>query len=354
MNASAVTSPIWLAGMSRRVWRIAAGPALGVACALAVTSALLLALHVNPVFAYGSMVRGAFGSLQAISDTLAQAAPIGLIAQGVALTFRCGLWNVGGEGQFYAGAIGAGLIGILVGGPPIVLVPLELMAGAAAGAAVAFVPAVLKARLQINEILVTLMLNFVPVLLTSYLVAGPFATGISETTVDIHPGGDLPWLVVGNLRLHAGLLVLLATTACLWTLVTRTTFGFRIRAIGANVRAAEAVGIGVVRCQFTTFLLAGALGGLAGMVQVTAVYHNLLAGMSSGFGFTAVVAALLGRLNAWGVLAASIGFAALQVGGESMQRTTGLESATVFVIEGLILLFLLAGRLVGRERRDIA
>ena len=260
-------------GSKSRALRLVAGPAIGVLCALGVTAVLLAALGVNPAVAYANMLEGAFGSAESISDTLAEAVPIALIAQGVALTFRAGLWNVGGEGQFYAGAIGAGLTGILVAGPPWVLIPLELLAGAAAGALTAFVPAVLKATLRINEILVTLMLNFVPVLLTSYLVAGPFSTGMSETTVDIHDGGDLPWLIVGQLRLHAGLLLLLVATALLSALIGRTTFGFRVRAIGSNLQAAQAAGIGVVRCQFAAFLIAGALGGIAGAVQVTAVYH---------------------------------------------------------------------------------
>jgi general nucleoside transport system permease protein len=329
-------------------------PLLSVVGALAVTGLLLAALGANPAVAYGRMVVGALGTTRAISDTVARAEPICLIALGVALTFRGGLWNVGGEGQFYAGAIGAALTGILVPAPAWILVPLELLGGMAAGAVTAFVPAVLKACFNINEILVTLMLNFVPVLLVSYLVAGPFAQGMSETTVDILPEGDLPWLVAGNLRLHAGLPLLIGAVAILAFLVARTGYGYRLRATGSNPLAARAAGMNVTRTQFAAFLIAGALSGMAGMVQVTAIHHNLLAGMSVGYGFTAVVAALLGRLNPWGILLASFGFAALQVGGDSMQRTTGIESSTVFVIEGLILLFLLGGRLIGRERLQIA
>ncbi len=132
-------------------------------------------------------------------------------------------------------------------------------------------------------------------------------------------------------------------------LVNFSTFGFKIRAIGSNIDAAQAAGINVVRTQFAAFILAGGFGGLAGMIQVAALHHNLLEGISSGFGFTAIVAALLGRLHSFGILLASIGFAALLVGGDSMQRTAKIENSTVFVIEGLILLFLLAGRIIGRE-----
>ena len=135
--------------------------------------------------------------------------------------------------------------------------------------------------------------------------------------------------------------------------MNRTTFGYKIRAIGSNIHAAQAAGIDVVRTQFWTFVLAGGFGGLAGMIQVAALHHNLLEGMSPGFGFTAIVAALLGRLQPFGILLASFGFAALVVGGDSMQRVAKIESSTVFVIEGLILLFLLAGRIIGREQTQM-
>ena len=329
-------------------------PLMAVLGALVVTAGLLLALGVDPLFAYRSMVLGAVGTTQSLSDTIAKTVPITLIALGVALTFRCGLWNVGGEGQFYAGAIGAALAGILIDAPAWILIPLEVLAGVFAGGLVALVPAALKAKFNTNEILVTLMLNFVPHLLALYLIAGPLAHDLAAKTVDIHESGELPWLVVDNLRLHAGILFVFAAVIGMHFLIERTTFGFKIRAIGSNIEAARAAGINVVRTQFSAFLIAGGLGGLSGTIQVAALHHNLLEGMSPGFGFTSIVAALLGRLHAWGILLGSFGFAALLVGGDSMQRTARIENSTVFVIEGLILLFLLAGRVIGRERVQIA
>jgi general nucleoside transport system permease protein len=329
-------------------------PIVAILSALAVTAILLVALGVDPLFAYKSMFLGAVGNFQSFSDTIAKMVPITLIALGVALSFQCGLWNVGGEGQFYAGAVGAALTGILIDAPDWILIPLEVLSGVASGMLVGLVPATLKARYNTNEILVTLMFNFVPLLLALYIIAGPFSQGLAAKTVDIHESGELPWIVIGNLRLHAGLLIVLVAVAGMDFLVNRTTFGFRVRAIGSNIRAAQAVGINVTRTQFTAFLIAGGLGGLSGMIQVTAIHHNLLEGMSAGFGFTAVVAALLGRLQPWGILFGSFGFAALLVGGDSMQRTARIENSTVFVIEGLILLFLLGGRLIGRENVQIA
>ena len=146
------------------------------------------------------------------------------------------------------------------------LIFLEVLAGCAAGSMVAFVPAVLKARYNTNEILVTLMLNFVPLLIALYVIAGPFSQGLAAKTVDIHESGELPWAIFGNLRLHAGLLFVLAAVVALDFVVRRTTLGYRVRAIGSNIRAAQAVGINVVRTQFTAFMISGSLGGLSGMI----------------------------------------------------------------------------------------
>jgi general nucleoside transport system permease protein len=341
-----------IAGIARRT-RAFAAPVACVVAALAITAILLLALGADPLFAYRAMVVGSVGSEQAISATLAKTVPICLIGLGVLLTFRCGLWNIGGEGQFYSGAIGAALTGILVSAPAPILITLEVLGGAAAGALTGYVPAVLKSRFHANEILVTLMLNYVPLYLALYLIQGPFSQGLAAKTVDIHPAGELPWLIVGGLRIHAGVLFVVAAVLATHILVSNTAFGFKIRAIGSNPHAAAAAGINVARCQFRAFIIAGAFSGLAGAIQVTAIHHNLLEGISSGFGFTAIVAALLGRLHPLGVLLASFGFAALLVGGDSMQRTAKIESSTVFVIEGLILLFLLAGRIIGREGAHI-
>jgi general nucleoside transport system permease protein len=350
------TEPIAIASPTVRIRegvRAVATPVICVAAALLTTGLLLALLGADPIFAFKTLLLGGLGSPQALSDTLAKMIPIALIAFGVMLTFRCGLWNVGGEGQFYSGAIAAAITGISVDAPAALLIPLEMLAGIAAGCLTAYVPAVLKARLHANEILVTLMLNYVPVYLALYVIQGPFSHGLAAKTLDIHAAGELPWLIVGGLRLHAGLILVLVSVVAVGVLVERTTFGYRIRAVGSNVQAARAAGIDPVRTQFVAFLIAGGFGGLAGMIQVAAVHHNLLEGMSAGFGFTAIVAALLGRLQAVGTLIASFGFAALVVGGDSMQRVAKIESSTVFVIEGLILLFLLAGRVIGREQMQI-
>ncbi|HEY1362290.1 MAG TPA: ABC transporter permease [Xanthobacteraceae bacterium] len=329
-------------------------PVLCVGAALGACGILLLLLGVNPLFAYQTMIAGGLGSAEALSDTLAKTIPIALIGFGVIVTFRCKLWSLGGEGQFYAGAIGGALTGILIDAPPPILIPLEAIAGIAAGCFTAWIPAVLKARFHANEILVTLMLNYVPIFLALYLIQGPFSHGLAAKTVDIHPGGELPWLIVGGLRIHAGLIFVLIGVIATEVLINRTTFGYRVRAIGSNIHAAEAAGIDTVRTQFLAFILAGGFGGLAGMIQVAALHHNLIEGISPGYGFTAIVAALLGRLNPYGTLIASFGFAALVVGADSMQRVAKIENSTVFVIEGLILMFLLAGRIIGREQPQLS
>jgi ABC-type uncharacterized transport system permease subunit len=334
--------------------RSLAVPALCVAGALGVCAVLLLLLGVNPLFAYGAMLAGGLGSAEALSDTLSKMIPIALIGFGVIVTFRSKLWNLGGEGQFYAGAIGGALTGILIDAPAPILIPLEVLAAILAGCLTALVPAVLKARFHANEILVTLMLNYVPIFLALYLIQGPFSHGLAAKTVDIHNGGELPWLVIGRLRVHAGLIFVFISVIAADILMNRTTFGYQIRAVGSNIHAAQAAGIDYVRTQFLAFILAGGFGGLAGIIQVAALHHNLIEGMSPGYGFTGIVAALLGRLTPYGTLIASFGFAALVVGADSMQRVAKIENSTVFVIEGLVLMFLLAGRIIGREEAQLS
>jgi general nucleoside transport system permease protein len=347
------TKPLAIFAPPQDIVRAVAAPLICVIAALLVTGVLLALLGADPIFAFKTLVLGGIGSPQALSDTIAKTIPIALIAFGVMLTFRCGLWNIGGEGQFYSGAIAAAIVGIVVDASAPLLIPLEIAAGVIAGCATAYVPAILKARLHANEILVTLMLNYVPVYLALYVIQGPFSHGLAAKTLNINSAGELPWLIVGGLRLHAGLIFVLMSVVVVSILINRMTFGYKIRAIGSNIHAAQAAGIDVVRTQFWTFLIAGGFGGLAGMIQVAAVHHNLLEGMSAGYGFTAIVAALLGRLQPVGTLIASFGFAALVVGGDSMQRVAKIESSTVFVIEGLILLFLLAGRVIGREQMQL-
>ena len=317
--------------------------------ALIAAGLLMLVIGVNPINAYEAMIHGAFGSPANLSDTIIKTVPIGLIAIGVALTFKCGLWNAGGEGQLYFGAVAAVIIGIELDGPPALVVLAEFAGAVAAGALAGLIPAILKIRYGANEILVTLMMNFIAILTAGYVISVAYTATFTPATVRINESGELPWWAIAGLRFHVGAVFVVVLTILVYVLMTRTTFGYRVRAIGSNIDAARNAGVNVGRTLTTSFLIAGGLAGLAGMVQVAAVHHNLLDGFSPGFGFTALVAALLGKLHAVGAFVAAFAFSALLVGGQAMQRAEGIQFSLVFVIQGLILIFLLGLRVVGRE-----
>lgn len=315
---------------------------------LVLTAILMLAVGVNPIGAYVGMIDGAFGTPTHFSDTLLKTIPVVLIALGAALTFRAGLWNVGGEGQFLFGGIAAAVIGIKFEGPAFVIVAAEIVGGVAAGALAGLIPAVLKVRYGSNEILVTLMLNFIGLLLAGYVISGPLSALHTAASLPIHESGRLPWFSPFNVRVHIGIVFAILAIMSMHILMRHTTFGYGVRAMGINDDAARNVGVNITRTSVLSFVFAGGLAGLAGTIQVVAVHYGLVDGFSLGLGFAAIVAALLGGMRAIGTALAAFCLSALFVGGQAMQRSEGIPVSLVFVIQGGILLLLLG--LVVTER----
>jgi simple sugar transport system permease protein len=313
-----------------------------------IIAGLMAALGVSPLRAYGSILRGAFGSPVNLADTIAKTIPIALIGLGIALTFRCGLWNIGGEGQLYFGAIAALVVGVEFTGPAYLVIPAATAAGIVAGSLAGLVPAVLRVRFHASEILVTLMLNFIAVLLAGFIIAGPYSHPVVPATIPIGEAAQLPAWSIGGLRLHGGVIWLAVLTAAIGFIMSRTTYGSRIRMIGTSEDAARNAGIGVSRIRVTSFLIAGGLAGLAGMIQLSAVSRSLVDGFSPGFGFSAIIAALLGQLRPLPTVLASFGLSALLVGAQAMQRAEGIQMSLVNVIQGLLLLLLLGAGVVGK------
>ena len=310
----------------------------------------LLATGIDPIRAYAEILRGAFGSVDALSEDLVYATPLILAALSVILAFRAGLWNIGAEGQIYIGAIaGVGLGFNHLGLPPALVLPAMALGAFAAAAAWAAVPAVLRLRLGASEVIVTLMMNFLAVTLATYLIGGPWASGITPATAPIVPAGFLPVLVPGT-RLNAGLLLALAAAALLAFVLRRTVFGFRLRITGANLHAARFAGMRVDRVRFLSFTGAGGLAGLAGFGEVAGIYHDLPNGLSPGFGYTGIVVALLARLDPlWAVVVAGA-LGALNVGSGGMQRALGVPASLVAILEAVLILLLLGTRLLERRR----
>ena len=294
--------------------------------------------------ALGALWSGAFGSWYALSSaTLVRAVPLIVIGLGLALAFRGGAFNIGAEGQFYAGAIAATWIGLSVGHLPAPLAVAAVLSGAVlAGALWVAIPVLLRVRYGVLEVISTLLLNFVAEALTSLLVQGPL-----QERQHIYPQSDpiaeasrLP-LLPGT-RLHAGLALALLGALLLQWVFARTIWGFRLRAVGLGPRAAEIAGRIDSRWMTAVALaLSGAIAGLAGGVEVSGVSYALFQNLSPGYGFTAIAVALLGRLHPFGVVLAGLLFGALEAGAGAMQREADVPAVAVYVVEAVVIIVVL-------------
>jgi simple sugar transport system permease protein len=323
-------------GRSVHFLRIAAAATLG-------TAAVIAAFGGPPLAALLALVRGAIGSTNGWTESTLEAIPLVLTGLGVALAFQCHLWNIGAEGQLLVGELAAIAVGAQAASwPPVVLLPAVLIAGAAAGAGWAGIAALLRVFRGVPEVISTILLNFCALYLVSWATSGPLKEPGQEIprTVLLPEAARLPTL--GNSVLHAGLVLALLSAVIVAVILYRTVVGIRIRAVGLNPEAAAAAGMPVSRTMLLAFALSGALAGLAGAVQLTGVTYRLYGGSSPGTGYTAIAVALLGGLRPLRVLIAALFFGGLTAGSNEMQRTTGVSSVIGLVVQGLLLLLLIA------------
>lgn len=288
---------------------------------------------------------GAFGSRDALlSITLVRSVPLILTGLAIALAFRAGVWNVGAEGQLYAGAVAGVWVGLEGGSlPGWLLLPAVLGAAGIAGALWALAPALMKVRLGVGEVITTLLMNFVAIYLAAYMVHGPLQEprGVFPQTGPIAEGARLPVLVPGT-RLHLGVVLALVAAVGLAWLFRRTRIGFQLRAVGASSDAARIAGrIDTRKVVLIAFLGSGALAGLAGGVQVAGVTYALYEGLSPGWGYTAIAVALLAALNPLGVLATGVLFGALEAGAAAMQRDAGIPAVWAVAAQSIVILAVL-------------
>jgi ABC-type uncharacterized transport system permease subunit len=320
----------------------------------ALVAALLLWLGgYDPLRAAEAMWSGAFGSRdQILSITLVRSAPLMLTGLAVALAFKAGVWNIGAEGQLYAGAIAAVWVGLEGGTMPAwILLPAVLVAAGTAGALWALVPALMKLRLGVGEVITTILMNFVAIHLAAYLVHGPLQEprGVFPQTGAIVEAARLPTLIPGT-RLHMGFALAVVLAVTLAAFLRWTRLGFRVRAVGASSRAAWVAGrIDASAVVLATFLASGALAGLAGGVEITGLTYALYEGLSPGWGYTAIAVALLAALNPVAVVGTAVLFGALEAGSGAMQREAGIPAVWVIAVEALVILAVLATDQVWRR-----
>ncbi|MFL5732090.1 MAG: ABC transporter permease [Chloroflexia bacterium] len=328
-------------------------PVVSVLGALLLGALLLLLSGHDPLAVYGAMLSGAFGSVNGLAETLVKTIPLLLTSLGVSIAFRMQLWNIGAEGQLHLGAIAATgtALYLLPGAPAFVIVPAMVLAGAIGGALWALIPGALKAYFQVNEIITSLMLNYVAILFAEYLVYGPWKNPQGFGFPGTPPLPDAAWLPrLAPTRVHLGLLFGLIAAALLFVILRRTWWGYEIRVIGENQRAARYAGIDIVRNILLVMALSGALAGIAGMSEVAGVAHQLQRNLSPGYGYTAIIVAWLARLNPWAIVVVSFLFAGLLVGGDQLQISMGLPAAIAPMLQGTILFFLLGGEVLARYR----
>ena len=336
-------------------------PALGVLGALVagflVLAAGLLAAGYDVGLALAALWRGAFGSWDALlSATLVRAVPLIVLGTGIAIAFRAGALNIGGEGQFYAGAIAATWVGLQVTQwPAVAAVPAVWVAAALGGVAWIAIPVLLRVRFGVLEVISTLLLNFIAEAMVSFAVTGPLqeARRVYPQSDPIGEAARLP-LVPGS-RLHLGLLLALLLAVAAWFLFTKTVWGFRLKAVGEAPLAAAISGrIPTKRVLGFALLWSGGFAGLAGGVELSGVTYSLYQNLSPGYGYTAIAVALLARLHPLGVVLTGILFGALEAGAQGMQREAGVPAVAVAVAEAVIILAVLLAEVRSRQSGELA
>jgi simple sugar transport system permease protein len=334
-------------------------PIMSVALAIIVGGIVVLSAGANPFSAYWQLFQGAFLTPYDMSETLVAAIPLMFAGLAVAFAFRAGMFNIGAEGQLFVGAIASAYVGYTLHLSGWLLIPLALIVAAGAGGIWAGVCGFLKASRGAHEVITTMMLNYVAILLSHYLLEstptgqpGPMEQTLQAGNPETLPmNASLPviipsWLVT-NGRLHAGLLIAIGAALLFWFILRRTTLGYKIQAVGLNQKAAAYSGIHVGWTLVISMFIAGAFAGLAGMVQVYGVApYQLTDSFSPGYGFNAIAVALLGKNTASGTILAAILFGALEHGGAIMQTNAGISIHLVDILQGLIIFFIAAGTIL--------
>ena len=330
---------------------------LALVVALVISGLVIAFVGGDPIRSYGHILSAAFGSVGVISDTLVMATPLLLTGLACTVAFRMRLWNIGAEGQLLLGAWGASAVVLApllpAGTPGFVLIPAMMLAGAAAGAAWGLIPGLLRALLGVNEIIVTLMLNYIALFWIQFWVFGPWSEGGFQQSEAFPPEAFLPRLTdfassvpaLGGLTVHLGFLFGVGAAVIVWLVLERSRWGYEIRLAGDSPEAARYAGVDIKRLIIVVFAASGALAGLAGMSEVSGSVHRLQDRFSPGYGYTAIIIAYLARFDPLRVILASILFGALILAGREIQ-----PSGVPAMIQGVILFCLIVAEVFVRYR----
>ncbi len=328
-------------------------PLAAVAASLVIAALLVLWSGAEPFSVFGLVIKGALGSQFALFETLTRATPLIFTGLAAAIAFRARLWNIGAEAQLYGGAIMAVLLGTgLLPLPAPILIPILLIAGAAAGALLLLGPTLMKTRFGVDEVVTTLLLNFIILLFVSFLLEGPLKDPMGlgwPQSKKVIEAALLPKLVHGK-RLHLGFLIACAMACIIWFINTRTIHGYEMKAVGFNPKAARFAGMKVDLVMVKVALLSGGLAALAGVSEVIGLKGNLTLDLSPGFGYAGIVVAMLAMLHPLGVVAASIFVAAMFVGADAMSRQAGVPNYIAHVMVATALLTMVVAMLFTRFR----
>lgn len=331
----------------------ALSPLLAFVAAVLVGGIAVAALGRSPAAAFVTYFVAPLSEVWSLQEVALKAAPLALIAIGLAFCFRANIWNIGAEGQFVIGGLCGGWIGVATHGttgPTFWVLPAMLVAGTCAGSAYALIPAILKVRLGVSEILTSLMLVYVAELLLDYMARGPLRDPAGYNfpqSVAFDEAARLPYLMEGD-TLHAGVVIALAAVVIATLVLARTLFGFEVRVMGASPRAARFAGFSDARLTLALFAVSGGAAGLAGIAEVAGKIGQLQPSISPGYGFTAIIVAFLGRLSPAGILVAALVIALTTIGGEGAQIDLKLPLDLTRAFQGLLLAFVLGADVLAR------
>ncbi|MBT4933154.1 MAG: ABC transporter permease [Rhodospirillaceae bacterium] len=335
------------------MWMVLSAPIAAIAVAMVLVSGLVLWTGESVWDAYAALFKGAFGSRFGFAETLTRATPVMLTGLAAAVAFRARFWNIGAEGQLYCGALAATFFGTgLITLPPVLMIPFLFLMGALAGGAALALPVYLKTKLKVDEVVTTLLLNFIILLFVNYLLEGPLRDPMSmgwPQAAPIIDEGVLPRILAKS-RLHLGLIVAIVSAVLVWVIMRFTVWGYEIRAVGHNPSAATFTGISINLTVLRVALLSGGLAGFAGVTEVAGLKGYLTLDLSPGFGYSGIAVAMLANLHPLGVIASAIFLAGIYVGADSMSRAINIPNYIADVLVAVSVLAVLVSLMLTHFR----